>query len=82
MKKIYQTHGVCSKEIHIDLDENGFINEISFIGGCNGNAKGIAALVEGMHKDEVIDRLKHITCGFRNTSCPAQLTEALKEMDI
>ena len=77
MKFTYKTSGVCSRTIDIEI-ENDIIKDVSFFGGCNGNLKGIAALVNGMNIDEVIEKLEGIKCGFKNTSCPAQLAEALK----
>ena len=59
--------------------ENDIIKSVRFEGGCNGNTKGIAALVVGMKTNEVIERLNGVKCGFKNTSCPDQLAEALKE---
>lgn len=76
---IYIPHGVCSKEIHFELDANNRIHDAYFIGGCNGNLKGIGALVEGMEAQEVIKRLEGITCNGKATSCPDQLASALKE---
>ena len=75
---IYIPHGVCSKEIHFELDENGKVHNTCFVGGCNGNLKGIGALVEGMDAKEVISRLEGIRCGMKSTSCPDQLDRALK----
>ena len=77
MQFTYKTNGVCSRSIDIEIEDNT-IKSVSFYGGCNGNLKGIAALVEGMKIDDVIERLEDIKCGFKNTSCPAQLAEALK----
>lgn len=79
MEITYKTKGVCSRTIHIE-EENGIIKKVRFEGGCSGNTQGVAALVKGMPVDEVIDRLKGIRCGFKNTSCPDQLAEALKTM--
>ncbi len=76
---IYIPHGVCSKEIHFELDANNCIHNAYFIGGCNGNLKGIGALVEGMEAQEAIKRLEGITCNGKATSCPDQLACALKE---
>ena len=75
----YKTQGVCSRAIHIEL-ENGIIKSCEFEGGCNGNTKGICSLVEGMKATEAIDRLEGITCGYKNTSCPDQLARALTEI--
>ena len=75
----YQPKGVCSTYIDIDLD-NGIIQTVSFTGGCNGNLKGISKLVEGMDAKDAIQRLKGIRCGFKSTSCPDQLAQALETM--
>ncbi len=71
------THGVCSRCIHLTLN-NGRIASVSFEGGCNGNLKGLASLVRGMRPEEVVERLKGITCGSKATSCPDQLAQALE----
>lgn len=72
-KVTYQTHGTCSKYICISIDEDGNVQDAQFIGGCDGNTKGMKA-------KEVIARLKGITCGNKPTSCPDQLATALQEM--
>lgn len=77
MEFAYKTKGVCSRQIFIDI-ENDIVKSVRFDGGCNGNTKGISVLVEGMKIDDVIKKLENIKCGFKNTSCPAQLAEALK----
>ena len=77
MQISYKTNGVCSRLINIEL-ENGIVKKVKFDGGCNGNTKGISALVEGMPVEDVIQRLEGIKCGFRDTSCPDQLAKALK----
>ncbi|HIS26268.1 MAG TPA: TIGR03905 family TSCPD domain-containing protein [Candidatus Pullilachnospira intestinigallinarum] len=74
---VYKTKGVCSKEINFDLVD-GKVHNVSFVGGCNGNLKGICSLIEGQDAKEVIKRLDGIQCGFKNTSCPDQLAQALK----
>ena len=79
-KVTYQTHGTCSKYICISGDENGVVQEAQFIGGCDGNTKGVCSLIRGMKAQEVIARLKGITCGNKPTSCPDQLATALQEM--
>lgn len=76
----YKPHGVCSQKIHVDVDETGHIHNVYFIGGCNGNLQGISRLVEGMDIDEVISRLDGIRCGYKSTSCPDQLAQALKQL--
>lgn len=73
----YKTHGVCSSAMHFDL-ENNIIKNLEIVGGCHGNSQGISALVEGMDADEVIRRLKGIGCGYKETSCPDQLAQALE----
>ena len=75
---VYKTKGTCSQLNSIEL-EDGKIHNVSFQGGCNGNLKGISALVEGMDAKEAIAKLDGIKCGFKNTSCPDQLAQALKQ---
>lgn len=70
--------GVCSKAIDVEL-EGDTVKSVAFTGGCNGNTKGVAALVEGMKVEEAIRRLSGIDCGGRGTSCPDQLAKALRE---
>ena len=74
----YTTKGTCSRQILFTI-EDGKVMNVQYIGGCNGNLKGIGALVEGMDIDEVIARLEGTTCGPKNTSCPDQLAQALKQ---
>ena len=80
MHKTYKTQGTCSTEINFDV-EDGKIYNVSYKGGCNGNLKGIAALVEGQDIKTVKNKLKGIKCGFKDTSCPDQLAKALEEME-
>lgn len=75
---VYKTSGVCSQEIHFELDGDT-IKSVEFIGGCSGNTQGIASLVKGMKVADAIARLDGIKCGFRPTSCPDQLARALKK---
>lgn len=75
----YKTQGTCSSAIDIEL-KDGVIESVQFTGGCNGNLKGISALVKGMTPEEAISRLKGIRCGFKSTSCPDQLARALETM--
>ncbi len=79
MKFNYTPSGVCSRSIEINIDDNGIIENVAFTGGCNGNLKGISNLVVGMNIDDVIKKLENIKCGFKQTSCPAQLANALKK---
>lgn len=81
MKYNYKTKGTCSRQINIEVDNDGKIENIEFVGGCNGNTKGIAALVKGMNKEDVISRLRGIKCGPRSTSCPDQLAIALESIE-
>ncbi len=76
MEFSYKTSGTCSSEIRFEIDD-GIVTNVRFIGGCNGNTKGISALVEGMPAQEIIQRLNGIRCGFKRTSCPDQLAQAL-----
>ena len=75
----YTPQKTCSHQIQIEID-NGIVKKVSFAGGCIGNLKGIAALVEGLPCEEVVERLSGITCGFKTTSCPDQLACAIKEV--
>ncbi len=74
----YTPKGVCSRKMTIEV-EDGIVKNVTVIGGCNGNLKGISSLVKDMPVDEVIKRLDGIDCGGKGTSCPAQLAEALKQ---
>ena len=77
----YRPTGVCSKEIQFDLDDQNRIHNVRFLGGCNGNLKGICALVKGKSVKEVKDTLSGIKCGFKQTSCPDQLARALSQIE-
>lgn len=77
MKFSYKTKGVCSNTIQFEI-ENNILTNVSYQGGCHGNLQGISALVEGMDVDEVINRVKGIRCGYKDTSCPDQLANALE----
>ena len=78
MEFSYKTRGVCSQYINFEL-KDGVVTNVQFLGGCNGNLKGIAALVEGMKAEDVIARVEVIKCGMKATSCHDQLAQALKE---
>ena len=80
MQYEYKTKGTCSQRIFFDI-EDGKVKNVQFVGGCNGNLKGIAALVEGMNAEDVIARVEGIRCGMKGTSCPDQLAKALKEVE-
>ena len=74
----YRPKGVCSQRMTIEL-EDGVIRDVQILGGCSGNLQGISALVRGMKAEDAIERMRGIRCGFKNTSCPDQLAQALME---
>ena len=74
----YRPRGVCSQQMQVDIQDD-VIQSIQVQGGCSGNLQGISRLVEGMNVDEAIRRLDGIQCGFKPTSCPDQLAQALKQ---
>ena len=75
----FRPQGVCSQLIEIETEGN-IIQDVRFTGGSNGNLQGISALLKGMTVENAIDRLSGIRCGFKDTSCPDQLSRALKAM--
>ena len=79
MEYRYRPSGVCSREMIIEVDNN-IIKKVTIVGGCDGNTKGISKLVVGMNINDVIERLKGIQCGMKETSCPDQLAKALLEI--
>ena len=74
----YNPQGVCAQEMIVEVDEQGIVLNLETRGGCNGNLKGIAALVKGMPAKDVIARLKGIECGVKGTSCPDQMAKMLE----
>ena len=74
----YTPKGICAVAIDFEV-EDGKVKDVKFTGGCDGNHKGLNALIKGMSVDEAIERVSGITCGPRPTSCPDQLAQALKE---
>ena len=74
----YKTKGTCSQMIYFDL-EDGKVRNVQFLGGCNGNLKGIMSLLQGMKAEDAIARMQGILCGPRPTSCPDQIALALRE---
>ena len=74
----YSPKGVCSQKFTLDISEDGTINSLSVIGGCNGNLKGISNILRGMNVDKVIESFDGIECGMKKTSCPDQIAQALK----
>lgn len=75
---IYRTQGTCSRSIQFEVID-GKVCNVAFEGGCSGNTQGVARLVEGMSVEDVIARTEGIKCGFKPTSCPDQLAQALKQ---
>nr|WP_325298852.1 TIGR03905 family TSCPD domain-containing protein [uncultured Dysosmobacter sp.] len=73
----FRPQGVCSREMRVEVDDQGVIQDLQVLGGCSGNLQGIAALVRGMPAQEAILRLRGIRCGFKDTSCPDQLARNL-----
>ena len=78
MRYFYKTKLTCSQEIIVDVDDD-IVKSVKFVGGCNGNTKGISELVKNMKIDDVIERLEGVECNIKNTSCPDQIAQALKE---
>lgn len=76
---VFKTKGTCSSQISFDVID-GKVYNVKFTGGCNGNLQGIAALAKDMPAEDIISRLKGIRCGFKNTSCPDQLAQALESI--
>lgn len=79
MTYTYRTKGTCSRQITVELDENQVIQKVEFLGGCNGNTQGVARLCVGHKAEEVIQLLSGVNCNGRGTSCPDQLSKALRE---
>lgn len=74
----YKPQGVCSQKIDFEIID-GKVTNVKFTGGCSGNTQGVSRLVEGMAVEDAISRMEGIKCGFKNTSCPDQLAQALKQ---
>ena len=77
MMYTHMTSGTCSTQVYVNI-EDGIIKDCQFVGGCNGNLKGICSLVKGMPAEEVKAKLAGTTCGFKKTSCPDQLAKAIE----
>ena len=75
---IYKTKGTCSQRILFDI-EDGKVRNVQFIGGCNGNLKGVAALCKGMKAEEIIRKIEGLRCGMKQTSCPDQFAKSLQK---
>ena len=78
-KYVYNTKGVCSRKIYIEVEDNK-IKDVKFDGGCSGNTQGLSIMVKDNDIEEVIKKLKGVKCGLKNTSCPDQLAIALEEI--
>ena len=79
MQYEYKTKGTCSQRIFFDVEE-GKVKNVQFVGGCNGNLKGIARLIKGRPAAEVAEAMEGVDCGGRGTSCPDQMAQALKSI--
>ena len=75
----YKTRGTCSRMVSVEV-EDGIITDCAFTGGCVGNTLGVASLVKGMKVEDAIAKIKGIKCGFKETSCPDQLAQALEQI--
>ena len=75
----YTPKGVCARKFTIQV-EDGKIGDIAIVGGCSGNLQGLAALLKGMDVEDAIARMEGIRCGFKSTSCPDQMAQALKSI--
>ena len=76
----YIPKGVCARKIAFDIDEDTqTVKKVIFTQGCSGNTQGVAALIKGMRVEDAVERLSGIRCGFKPTSCPDQLSLALRE---
>ena len=78
MKYTYRTKGTCSTQIDLELEGN-VVHNVHYTGGCDGNLKSVAKLVEGMKAEDVIAKLEGVTCGWKGTSCCDQLARALRQ---
>ena len=77
MKLTYRPKGVCSRQIEVAL-EDGKITSVEILGGCEGNLQGVSKLLVGIDAEDAITRLEGIRCGFKSTSCPDQISKALR----
>lgn len=79
MQYTYKNQGVCSRETIVDIDENThIINDVKVVGGCDGNLQGVSVLLKGMKAEDAILRMSGIKCGFKESSCPDQVSKALE----
>ena len=75
----FNTRGTCSRQINFDIVD-GNVHNVSFVGGCDGNLKAVAKLVDGMTVEQIETMLRGNTCGPRPTSCADQLAIAVQEI--
>ncbi|MBR3993927.1 MAG: TIGR03905 family TSCPD domain-containing protein [Clostridia bacterium] len=75
----YSPSGVCSKQINVEINDDGIITKVQIVGGCAGNTQGVSRLVEGMNAKEAVAKIQGIKCGFKSTSCPNELSKAIVE---
>ena len=75
---VFKMQGTCARQVSFEV-ENNKVTGVRFEGGCNGNLQGVSRLVEGMELEEAIRRMRGIRCGYKNTSCPDQLAQALEQ---
>lgn len=75
----YKNKGTCSVLTTVTVDDNHIIQDVAVQGGCNGNLKGICALLKGQKAEDAIARMSGIHCGFKSTSCPDQISKALTQ---
>ena len=79
MKITFKPSGVCCREMTFEVNDNNIITDVNFVGGCPGNLIGLKQLVIGQNANEVADKLANIPCGGKSTSCPDQLSKAIRE---
>ena len=75
----FKPSGICASRIQVTLDDNNIVQDLRFTGGCDGNHKGLRALIIGMPAEEAAKRMAGITCGFKKTSCPDQASKAIMQ---
>ena len=78
MTYTYTPKGVCSRKMKVDV-EDGVIRSVEILGGCSGNLQGISRLIVGMKAEDAIQKMEGVKCGYKDTSCPDQLSSALRE---
>ena len=79
MKITFKPSGVCCREMKFDVNDNNIITDVDFVGGCPGNLIGLKHLIIGQDAFEVANKLENIPCGGKATSCPDQLSKAIRE---